>query len=113
MAVHFTLGPWGLLSAVAIGLSAGALSAVLTTAVYAAEDFFQRLPIHWMWWPALGGLVIGIGGLIDPNALGVGYDTIADLLQGKFGLRLEEIVIIRNGKAEIFSEMPRSAVAAG
>ena len=82
--LHFFLGPWGLLSAVAIGLSAGALSAVLTTAVYAAEDFFQRLPVHWMWWPALGGLVIGMGGFVDPRALGVGYETIADLLQGKF-----------------------------
>ncbi len=82
--LHVAIGPWGLLSAIIIGLSAGALSAVLTTAVYTAEDFFQRLPIHWMWWPALGGLVIGIGGLIDPNALGVGYEIIADLVQGKF-----------------------------
>jgi H+/Cl- antiporter ClcA len=82
--VHVAIGPWGVLSALVIGLSAGALSALLTTAVYAAEDFFQRLPVHWMWWPALGGLVIGIGGLIEPQALGVGYETIADLLQGKF-----------------------------
>jgi CIC family chloride channel protein len=82
--VQFQIGPSGLLSVFVIGLSAGALSAVLTTAVYAAEDFFQRLPIHWMWWPAIGGFVIGIGGLIEPNALGVGYEIIADLLQGNF-----------------------------
>jgi chloride channel protein, CIC family len=43
----------------------------------------RLLPIHWMWWPALGGLVIGIGGLIVPQALGVGYETIATLLQGE------------------------------
>ena len=60
----------------------GRLSALLTGAVYAAEDTFLKLPIHWMWWPAIGGLVIGIGGLIFPQALGVGYDTIGALLQG-------------------------------
>jgi chloride channel protein, CIC family len=55
---------------------------VLTLAVYAAEDAFGRLPIHWMWWPAIGGLVIGLGGLVFPQALGVGYDTLGALLQG-------------------------------
>ena len=40
------------------------------------------LPIHWMWWPAIGGVVVGVGGLIFPQALGVGYDTIGALLQG-------------------------------
>jgi chloride channel protein, CIC family len=64
------------------GILAGALSALLTLAVYAAEDLFGKLPIHWMWWPAIGGLVIGLGGLIFPQALGVGYDTIGALLQG-------------------------------
>jgi hypothetical protein len=64
------------------GLAAGALSALLTMAVYAAEDAFHRLPIHWMWWPALGGLAVGLGGLVFPQALGVGYDTIGALLQG-------------------------------
>jgi chloride channel protein, CIC family len=70
------------------GLLAGALSALLTGAVYAAEDAFKRLPIHWMWWPALGGLVIGIGGLVFPEALGVGYDTIGALLQGDVPRRI-------------------------
>ncbi len=64
------------------GLLAGVLSALLTWRVYAAEDAFQKLPIHWMWWPAIGGLVVGLGGLIFPQALGVGYDTIGALLQG-------------------------------
>jgi CBS domain-containing protein len=50
--------------------------------VYAAEDAFQRLPIHWMWWPAMGGVVVGLGGLIEPDALGVGYVNIAHLLGG-------------------------------
>jgi len=76
------IGPMGLLGCALVGLLAGGLSALLTVSVYAAEDAFQRLPIHWMWWPALGGLAIGVGGLIFPQALGVGYDTIAGLLQG-------------------------------
>jgi H+/Cl- antiporter ClcA/predicted transcriptional regulator len=77
------IGPEGLLGCVVVGLMAGALSTVLTGAVYAAEDAFQKLPIHWMWWPALGGLVIGLGGLLFPQALGVGYETIGALLQGE------------------------------
>ncbi len=73
-----------LFSAVVVGLSAGLLSVLLTGAVYAAEDAFHRLPIHWMWWPALGGLAVGIGGLLQPRALGVGYDLIAELLRGEY-----------------------------
>jgi chloride channel protein, CIC family len=76
------IGPQGLAACVLAGLLAGGLSALLTLAVYAAEDGFQKLPIHWMWWPAIGGMVIGLGGLIFPQALGVGYDTIGSLLQG-------------------------------
>jgi CIC family chloride channel protein len=76
------IGPKALLGCALVGLLAGALSALLTISVYAAEDAFQRLKIHWMWWPAIGGLAIGLGGLIFPQALGVGYDTIGQLLQG-------------------------------
>jgi len=76
------IGPEGLASCLLVGLLAGVLSMLLTAAVYAAEDAFQHLPIHWMWWPALGGLAIGLGGLIFPQALGVGYDTIQSLLTG-------------------------------
>ena len=82
------IGPPGLIGCVICGLLAGALSALLTGAVYAAEDAFARLPIHWMWWPAIGGLVIGLGGMIFPQALGVGYDTIGSLLQGNGAIGL-------------------------
>ena len=44
--------------------------------VYAFEDLFTKLPIHWMWWPAIGGLFVGIGGIVEPRVLGVGRDTI-------------------------------------
>ncbi len=74
------LGCW-----ILMGLLSGLLSGVLTQLVYACEDRFMKLPIHWMWWPMIGGLVVGIGGLIDPRALSVGYDNIALMLQGGIG----------------------------
>ncbi|MCC6313319.1 MAG: chloride channel protein, partial [Thermomicrobiales bacterium] len=76
------IGPLALGACIVAGVLAGAASALLTQMVYAAEDAFHRLPIHWMWWPAIGGLVVGIGGLIFPQALGVGYDVIETLIRG-------------------------------
>jgi H+/Cl- antiporter ClcA len=81
-------GPGVFLSAVFVGLSAGAVSIILTQLVYAAEDGFGKLPLHWMWWPAIGGLVIGIGGYFFPRALGVGYDTIDETLKGELALNV-------------------------
>jgi CBS domain-containing protein len=75
---------WGLLAAAGLGVLAGLQSGLLTKLLYMLEDAFERLPIHWMWWPALGGLVVGLGGLVEPRALGVGYDVIGDLLSGHF-----------------------------
>ena len=71
-----------LLLCAAAGVAAGIQSSLATTLLYGLEDLFERLPFHWMWWPAIGGLVVGLGGLIEPRALGVGYDTIRDLLNG-------------------------------
>ncbi|WP_322012921.1 chloride channel protein [Paraburkholderia sp. J12] len=67
-------------SCVLAGLLSGALACGLSSALYKVEDLFGRLPLHWSWWPALGGLVVGIGGYFEPRALGVGYDVIGDLL---------------------------------
>jgi CBS domain-containing protein len=64
----------------ALGVVFGLQSGLMTTLVYKVEDLFERLPVHWMWWPAIGGVLVGLGGLIEPRALGVGYDVIADLL---------------------------------
>jgi H+/Cl- antiporter ClcA/CBS domain-containing protein len=72
------LGGW-----VLIGVLAGLLSGALTLLVYAFEDGFQKLPIHWMWWPAIGGVVVGVGGLIEPSALSVGYSNISSMLEGQ------------------------------
>ncbi len=72
----------GLLIWVTAGAIAGLLSGCLTKLVYTTEDLFSKLPIHWMWWPMIGGLFVGIGGIIDPRALSVGYDNIDHLLKG-------------------------------
>jgi H+/Cl- antiporter ClcA/predicted transcriptional regulator len=82
------VGLEALLACVIAGILAGALSMLLTRMVYASEDAFAKLPIHWMWWPAIGGLAIGVGGLVFPQALGVGYDTIGALLQGNVAIKV-------------------------
>lgn len=80
------LGSTGLMDAVILGVACGGMAWVLTKAVYGAEDAFRKLPIHWMWWPVIGGMLVGIGGVIEPHALGVGYDTIADELAGNLAV---------------------------
>jgi CIC family chloride channel protein len=79
---HSALAWEELLLALAVGIAAGFASGALTWLVYAFEDLFAKLPIHYMWWPVIGGLCVGLGGLAFPRALGVGYDTIADLING-------------------------------
>jgi CBS domain-containing protein len=77
---HLDLPWWGLFVCVGVGIVAGLQSGLLTGLLYKAEDLFGEIPLHWMWWPAIGGLFVGLGGLIEPRALGVGYDIISDLL---------------------------------
>ena len=88
-AVHLRLA---LLVAVPLGMLVGFASAGLSRLMYFLEDGFEhvcgRLRIHWMWWPAIGGLGVGIGGLFFPRGLGVGYDNIAELLRGNAPLAL-------------------------
>ncbi|MGE8612933.1 MAG: chloride channel protein, partial [Achromobacter veterisilvae] len=91
-ALPFT--PAHLLACAAVGVLAGLGSGVLTSMVYAAEDLFEKLPLHWMWWPAFGGLAIGIGGLIDPAALGVGYDNIRHLLAGDLAFQAVLLLLV-------------------
>jgi len=85
-ALHLDAATYGL--CIVSGVAAGLLALLATTLVYLSEDTFQRLPIHWMWWPAIGGLIVGIGGLIVPQALGVGYNVIEAELNGSIALNL-------------------------
>jgi CBS domain-containing protein len=105
------LSGWVLLAAAGVGILAGMLSGFLTLVLYKAEDLFERLPIHWMWWPALGGLVVGLGGLVEPRALGVGYDVIADLLGGD--LALAAVLSILAVKAAIWVVALASGTSGG
>ena len=81
--VHAPVSGTELAIAAGLGILAGLGSGLLTMLVYAFEDLFQKLPFHWMWWPAIGAVFVGIGGVIDPRVLGVGYDTIHSLLRGE------------------------------
>ncbi|KRC82579.1 chloride channel protein [Sphingomonas sp. Root241] len=74
--------------ALAVGLIIGLEAVLLSSLLYRVEDMFHRLPVHWMWWPAVGAVVVGLGGLFDPRVLGAGYANIQALLDGAFGLRL-------------------------
>ena len=100
-----------LLLCIVLGIAAGLGSGTLTALVYGAEDLFQRLPLHWMWWPTLGGVVIGVGGYFEPHALGVGYDNIAALLQREMtsGAALRLLIV----KAIIWSVALGSGTSGG
>jgi len=65
-----------------LGAVIGVVATGVTRAVYAVEDLFEKLPIHWMWWPAIGGLVVGGVGYFSPRTMGVGYDNIEQVLSG-------------------------------
>jgi CIC family chloride channel protein len=108
---HAALGAKGLGIAFIVGIVAGLASGLLTTLVYAFEDLFERLPIHWMWWPAIGGLFVGIGGWLDPRVLGVGYDTIHGLLRGEIIGSL--VVGLLIGKALVWSIALGSGTSGG
>lgn len=71
-----------------IGLIIGVLSVLVTRCVYFIEDCFEKLPVHWMWWPSIGGLCVGIVGYFFPRTMGVGYENISELLTGSLPMQL-------------------------
>ncbi|MGN6316988.1 chloride channel protein [Trinickia sp.] len=83
-----------LVSCIILGVACGALASGLSMALYATEDLFAKLPLHWMWWPAIGGLAIGIGGFIEPRVLGVGYDVIGDLLHYQLAVKVAVSILV-------------------
>jgi H+/Cl- antiporter ClcA/CBS domain-containing protein len=92
-----------MLGALALGILAAFLAAGLSTAVHWCEDMFERLPIHWMWWPAIGGLGVGLGGLVFPRALGVGYSVIQQMVSGDAAWKLLAGVLIVKSLIWVFS----------
>jgi H+/Cl- antiporter ClcA len=77
-----------------LGLVTGLLAAFLSFVLYRIEDGFHRLPIHWMWWPAIGAVVVGIGGLFDLRVLGAGYGSIQDLLDGNLLVKAVLLLLV-------------------
>ncbi len=75
-------GAAALVAYLGLGAVIGVAAVGTTRAVYAVEDAFERLPIHWMWWPAIGAVVVGVLGWMKPAILGVGYDNIIGILGG-------------------------------
>jgi H+/Cl- antiporter ClcA/predicted transcriptional regulator len=75
-----------LVSYIVLGAIIGVIAVIVTRAVYAVEDAFEKLPIHWMWWPAVGAVAVGVIGYYHPRTLGVGYTNISDILKGNWPL---------------------------
>ena len=71
-----------------MGIAIGFIAVAITKIVYFIEDSFEKLPVHWMWWPAIGGLAVGIIGYFSPHTLGVGYDNITDILSGRMTIKV-------------------------
>jgi len=86
--------PWLLPVAAIVGLASGVIASLLSAALYRLEDGFHRLPIHWMWWPALAAIIVGLGGLIDPRVLGAGYGNIQALLDGHWALKAILLLLV-------------------
>jgi chloride channel protein, CIC family len=96
-----------LLVSAPLGLVIGVAAAFLSKLMYGLEDQFEhwseKLRIHWMWWPAIGGIGVGIGGIFFPRGLGVGYDNIAELLRGNAPLTLLAGIMIAKSLMWAFS----------
>jgi H+/Cl- antiporter ClcA len=71
-----------------LGVIIGVLASLVSKSIYAIEDLFEKLPVHWMWWPALGAVVVGVVGYFAPHTMGVGYDNIQYLLSGSWSLTM-------------------------
>jgi len=81
---------------IVLGAVVGFFSVYVTRAVYVLEDGFDKLPVHWMWWPAIGAVVVGVIGFFSPHTMGVGYDNIEHIVAGNIvGTALLSLVILK------------------
>ncbi len=111
VAAHAPLAASALGVALVVGIGVGLGSGLTTLLVYGCEDLFAKLPLHWMWWPAVGGLAVGLGGRIDPRVLGVGYDTIHSLMRGD--LAGTALITLLLAKAVVWSVALGSGTSGG
>jgi len=92
-----------MLGALVLGIIAAFVAAGLSKSVHFFESMFERLPIHWMWWPAIGGVVVGLCGYIFPESLGVGYSVIQQLISGDAGWKLLAGILVIKSLSWAFS----------
>ena len=92
-----------MLGALVLGIIAAFVAAGLSKAVHFFETLFEHLPIHWMWWPAIGGVVVGLCGYIFPQSLGVGYSVIQRMISGDSGWKLLAGILIIKSISWVFS----------
>ena len=102
---------WGFALCALVGIIAGLQSVLMSMTLYAVEDLFHKLPVHWMWWPALGGIVVGVGGWYDPAVLGVGYGNIQALISGQ--VTMGPAVSLLIGKAVVWIAALSSGTSGG
>jgi CIC family chloride channel protein len=89
-------GSGALVVYIVLGAVVGVAAVAVTRMVYAVEDIFERIPIHWMWWPAMGALVVGVVGYFSPRTMGVGYTNIEDIIGGHLvGAALATLCILK------------------
>jgi H+/Cl- antiporter ClcA len=86
-----------------LGVLCGLAAVAFSKALYWTEDQFEKLPIDEMWWPAIGALGLGVIGYFVPRVLGVGYDTISDLLNARLALEVVLVVMVAKGAALLIS----------
>ncbi|HZP17463.1 MAG TPA: chloride channel protein [Terriglobales bacterium] len=88
---------------VLLGVVCGLAAVGFTRLLYWTEDLFEKLPVDELWWPAIGGVGLGIIGYFVPRVLGVGYDTIGDILNANLALKLLVVVMIAKAAALVIS----------
>ena len=99
MEMHHT----AMLGALSVGIIAAFLAIGLSKGIHFAEHLFEQIPIHWMWYPALGGIIVGLGGLVFPQALGVGYSVIQLLVNGNDTWKLLAGILVVKSVIWMFS----------
>ncbi|WP_395696766.1 chloride channel protein [Methylocella sp.] len=102
---------WAVTAASGVGVISGLQATLVSSALYRVEDVFHRLPIHWMWWPAIGAVVVGFGGLIDPRVLGAGYANIQALLDSS--LTTQAVITLLAVKAAVWLAALGSGTSGG
>jgi H+/Cl- antiporter ClcA len=86
-----------------LGLLCGLAAVGFSKLLYWTEDQFEKLPVDELWWPAIGALGLGIIGYLVPRVLGVGYDTIGDILNANLAWKLLLVVMVAKAAALVIS----------